>query len=148
MINPHDIFSVQQLIARFANSFDRKEWEALGSCLAANLYTDYSDLRGTPPATMTREQFVESRRSALQALKTHHLAGNIEIELAADSGEAKVSMLIYRRNELGEILNTHCLYTLGVERTDNGWVIGSIVQKVFWSDGQAAIHRGIIKKTV
>src|SRR6476659_9612870 len=53
----------------------------LGECLADTVHTDYSDLRGTPPETMSRDQFVQLRRSALQELQTHHLAGNLEIEL-------------------------------------------------------------------
>jgi len=138
-----DEISVQQLIARFANSFDLKDWDGLGSCLASSLYTDYSDLRGTPPETMSRDRFVELRRAALEPLSTHHLAGNVELELGQAHGEAKVSMVIYRRSGSGEVLNTHCLYTLGVERAQKGWVICSIVQNVFWSDGQKAIHRGI-----
>ncbi len=43
-----DVVAIQQLSARFANSFDTKDWTALGQCLADELYTDYSDLRGTP----------------------------------------------------------------------------------------------------
>jgi hypothetical protein len=44
-----DVVAIQQLVARFANSFDTKDWTGLGQCLADRLYTDYSDLRGTPP---------------------------------------------------------------------------------------------------
>jgi hypothetical protein len=94
---------------------------------------------------MSRERFVELRRVALQSLKTHHLSGNVEVQLNGAEGVAKVSMVIYRRNPEAEILNTHCLYTFGVEKADGQWAIGSIVQKVFWSDGQKAIHRGIAK---
>lgn len=141
----NDFFYVQQLIARFANSFDLKDWDKLGSCLANNLHTDYSDLRGTPPETMSRERFVELRQAALQSLKTHHLAGNVEIQLNGAEGNAKASMVIYRCSPEEEILNTHCLYTFGVKKIDQRWVINSIVQKVFWSDGQIAIHRGITK---
>jgi hypothetical protein len=74
-------FALQELVARFANSFDLKEWDRLGQCLADTLYTDYSELRGTPPETMSRDKFVQLRRSALQELQTHHLAGNLEIDL-------------------------------------------------------------------
>jgi len=40
---------IRQLIARFANSFDLKAWDALRECLAESLRTDYSDLRGSKP---------------------------------------------------------------------------------------------------
>jgi len=137
-----DAFSVQQLIARFANSFDAKAWETLAACLASTVYTDYSDLRGTAPETISREQFVELRRTALELLKTHHLAGNVEIQLDGARGVARVSMVIHRRGSAGDFFDTHCFYELGVEKTAQQWAISSIVQKVLWNDGQTAIHPG------
>ena len=145
MTQLEDAFRVQQLIARFANSFDAKAWEALGACLASTVYTDYSDLRGTAPETMSRERFVELRRTALEPLKTHHLAGNVEVRLEGTRGVAKASMVIHRRGSADDRFDTHCLYEFGVEKAAQGWTICSIVQKVLWSDGQSAIHRGIAK---
>jgi hypothetical protein len=144
-VNLEDAFGVQQLIARFANSFDRKDWESLASCLAGAVYTDYSELRGTPPETMSRERFVESREVALRALKTHHLAGNVELALDGSKGVAKVSMWIQRRSPDGERFDTHCLYVFGVEKAVDGWTICSIVQSVLWSDGSEALHPGIAR---
>lgn len=138
-------FALRQLVARFANSFDAKDWSALGQCLASELYTDYSDLRGTPPETLSRERFIELRRAALHDLQTHHLAGNVEMDLAEASANLRVSMAIYRQNEEGETFNTHCLYRLGVEHSESRWVINSIVQKVLISDGREALHKGIRK---
>ena len=145
MTELEDAFRVQQLIARFANSFDAKAWDALSACLASSVYTDYSDLRGTPPETMSRERFVELRRIALELLKTHHLAGNVEVQLDGTRGVARVSMVIHRRGAADDSFNTHCLYEFGVEKTAQEWTLCSIVQKVLWSDGQSAIHRGIAK---
>jgi len=138
-------FELQNLVARFANSFDLKEWDHLGECLADSLYTDYRDLRGTPPETMSRERFVELRRIALQDLQTHHLSGNIEIDLAGQTAQLKVSMLIYRRNDAGEALNSHCLYIFGAEHGEYGWRINSITQRVLISGGNAGIHKGVVK---
>lgn len=145
MSNFEDIVALQRLIARFANSFDVKDWAGLEQCLKPELHTDYSDLRGTPPERMSNSRFVELRRTALQDLQTHHLSGNLEIDVSGSSGEARVSMAIFRRNTDGEILNTHCLYVLGVERVGKNWLIGSIVQRVFINDGQRAIHKGILE---
>jgi hypothetical protein len=140
-----DILALQQLVARFANSFDTKDWARLEQCLKTELHTDYSDLRGTPPEQMSRSRFVELRRTALQELQTHHLSGNVEIDVSDSSGEVKVSMAIYRRSTDGEVLNTHCLYFLGVERIEDRWLIGSIVQRVLVSEGSSTIHKGILE---
>lgn len=145
MPDPNTIFALQELVARFANSFDLKEWDRLGQCLADTLYTDYSELRGTPPETMSRDKFVQLRRSALQELQTHHLAGNLEIDLTGRSANLRVSMVIYRRNQARETLNTHCLYFMRAEQGQYGWRINSIRQKVLMGDGQTEIHKGIVK---
>jgi SnoaL-like domain len=140
-----DILAVQQLIARFANSFDLKAWGDLRDCLTNTIHTDYFDLRGTPPETMSRERFVALRQSALHDLHTHHLSGNVEVQLVGTRGQARVSTVIFRRSASGDVLNTHCLYTFGIEKDGGHWAIHSIVQKVFWSDGQQSIHPGIVQ---
>ena len=45
---------IQEVIARFSNSFDVKDWSGLEACLTASLYTDYGNLRGTPPEFPSR----------------------------------------------------------------------------------------------
>lgn len=102
-------------------------------------------MRGTPAESLSRERFVELRRVALQALSTHHLAGNVEVQLDGARGVAKASMVIHRRSPEDETFDTHCLYVFGVEKAGQQWTICSIVQKVLWSDGQSAIHRGVAK---
>ena len=141
--NAADESAITQLVARFAHSFDLKNWDRLGECLADRVDTDYSDLRGAPPETLTRERFVELRRAALQDLSTHHLAGNVEVAVQGKTGSATVSMVIFRRSDDGQMLNTHCVYTLGLAKEHGTWRIRSIVQRVLWSDGDKSIHRGI-----
>ncbi|MFZ6770823.1 nuclear transport factor 2 family protein [Undibacterium sp. Di26W] len=140
-----DYCAIHNRLAKFANSFDLKDWDGLCACLAPSVYTDYSDLRGTPPEQMSNRRYADLRRIALQDLKTHHISGNIEIEIEADTAKAKVSTMIYRQDAEGTILHTHCLYEFGLQKMAAAWYIDAIVQKVFWSDGSSAIHRGIVR---
>jgi hypothetical protein len=133
---------IHRLIARFANAFDLKAWDTLEGCLAESVHTDYADLRGTPPETMSRRRFVELRRAALEPLRTHHLGGNHEITVDGDRAECRASMIIWRRDGAGRVFNTHCLYRFGLARAAEGWRIASIAQTVLWSDGDAAVHGG------
>jgi len=84
-----DEVEIRRLIARFANAFDLKAWDALEACLAESLATDYSDLRGTPPEVVARQRFVETRRTALGHLQTHHLSGNYEITVDGGRGRCR-----------------------------------------------------------
>jgi hypothetical protein len=140
-----DTLLLQQLFNRFANCFDLKAWDELETCLAPSIHTDYSDLRGTPPEVISNVRFVELRRTALQALVTHHLFGNHQIDIDGDCARAKVSAVIYRKNKEGVVLNTHCVYLFEAQKSTEQWKISAITQKVLWSDGDTAIHAGIVK---
>jgi len=118
-------------------------WDALDACLAESLHTDYSDLRGSPPETVSSRRFVELRRTALDHLATHHLSGNYDVTVDGDHGRCRASMMIWRRDDGGRVLNTHCLYEFELSKSAGGWRISSITQKVLWNDGDWAIHAGI-----
>jgi hypothetical protein len=129
-----DEAAVRRLIARYANCLDAQAWDELGECIADSVYTDFSDLRGTPPNALAREAFVATCRSAVQAIKTHHMTGNVEAYINGTSATARVSALIFRRNEAGQVAHYHCLYLLGFESRDGQWSICSIVHRTLWSD--------------
>jgi hypothetical protein len=118
------------LVAKFANSFDLKDWQALGECLADSVYVDYSELRGTPAETLTREQFVAPRREGMVNLKTHHLAGNIESKIEGSHADLKVSMMVVIVKPDGERISAHCVYFMNAARGDGGWRFVDIRQKV------------------
>lgn len=148
----NNIFAIQNLLARFANSFDLKDWSALAACLTAQVYTDYSDLRGTPPAMLAAAEYVRLRQEALAPLITHHLLGNLEIELSApDTAVCRASMLIWRvehgaqpavLSETADEFHTHCLYIFDLTCEHDVWKIYGITQKVLWNRGKAKIHAG------
>lgn len=137
-----DTFDIQALLARFANSFDLKDWDGLQACLADQLSTDYGDLRGTPPETVHAAYYVQARREALQDLKTHHLSGNVEIRYDDPlNATCLVSTVIWRKTET-EVFNTHCVYTFKVIKVKYDWKISAIKQHVLWNEGQPSIHSG------
>lgn len=137
-----DVLNVQQVIARFATSFDVKDWDGLQACLTESVFTDYSDLRGTPPQTISAVDYVKSRRESLDALKLHHLVSNYEINFP-DSGGAtcRASMVVWRKSDEEEFI-THCVYNFQLIKLNGDWKINGITQKVLWNDGKASIHSG------
>lgn len=138
-----DIFTIQQVIARFATSFDLKDWNGLQACFTESIYTDYSDLRGTPPETISAVDYVKSRRESLDHLKLHHLVSNYEIDFP-ETGVAtcRASMVVWRKSETEEFIS-HCVYTFQLVQQSSEWKISGITQKVLWNDGKASIHSGV-----
>lgn len=135
-----DEAAVRRLLAKFANSFDLKAWDDLADCLSESVYTDYSHLRGTPPDAVAKADFVASRRTALQALSTHHLLGNVEIFINGTSATSRMSAVVFRRDAQERVYTSHCLFLLGLQKHHDKWEISSIVQKILWTEGNAGIH--------
>src|SRR5215471_6670312 len=133
---------IQELIARFATSFDVKDWSGLESCLTESLFTDYSDLRGSPPQTITANEYVRQRRESLDHLKLHHLVSNYEIDFTDPaSANCRASMVVWRKSDEEEF-TSHCVYTFQLTQQDSNWKISGITQKVLWNEGTNAIHKG------
>ena len=133
---------IHQMVARFANSFDLKDWAGLQACFTETLYTNYSDLRGTPPETISASDYVKSRREALDHLKLHHLVGNYETNfLDANTATCLASMIVWRNADV-EDFSTHCIYNFKLVKQKENWKISEITQKVLWSEGNSSIHKG------
>ncbi|MCE9645748.1 MAG: nuclear transport factor 2 family protein [Chloroflexi bacterium] len=138
-----DVLKIQQLIARFANSFDVKAWDELQTCFTESIYTDYSDLRGTPPETISAGEYVRLRREALDHLKLHHLVSNFEIDfIDPDTATCRASMVVWRKSEAEDFV-THCVYVFQTVHANETWKISEIIQKVLWSEGTPSIHKGV-----
>lgn len=141
-MNVEERGKIQEVIARFSNSFDVKDWSGLESCFTASLYTDYGDLRGTPPETVKARDYVASRRKALDPLKLHHLVSNYEIKFLDENRAAcRASMIVWRKTETEEF-TSHCVYEFQLTKQESQWKISGITQKVLWSEGTASIHKG------
>ena len=137
---------IQEVIARFANSFDMKDWSGLESCLTESLFTDYSDLRGTSPQTVTAADYVAARRESLDHLKLHHLVSNYEIDLTdSKSATCRASMIVWRKSD-EEKFTSHCVYNFQLVKQETDWKISGITQKVLWNEGTSFIHKGSKQK--
>ena len=137
-----DRFRIQEVIGRFANSFDVKDWNALEACFTETLYTDYSDLRGTPPQHISAAEYTKQRRASLDHLKLHHLVSNYEIEFSGSTNAAcRASMIVWRKSDEEEF-TSHCVYAFQLQKFDAEWKISSITQKVLWNEGTSSIHQG------
>jgi hypothetical protein len=137
-----DQLKIEAAIARFATSFDVKDWDGLQACFTASLYTDYGDLRGTPPQTVSAAEYVAGRRASLEHLKLHHLVSNYEVDFNnSNSATCRASMIVWRKTDTEEF-TSHCVYLFQLTRQKSDWKISGITQKVLWNEGTPTIHPG------
>ncbi|MCC7118633.1 MAG: nuclear transport factor 2 family protein [Anaerolineales bacterium] len=131
--------AIQEVIAKFANSFDLQDWDGLEACFTESIYMDYSDLNGAAPKTIAAKEYVALRRTALERIKLHHLVGNYEIEFAdANSATCRASMMVWRKADEA-VTTSHCFYIFQLAQSAAGWRISHITQKVFWNEGASPL---------
>ena len=136
---------IRKTIARFANSFDLKDYALMESALAEKLTVDYSDLRGESPKEITAREFAQDRREALETLDTQHIIGNLEITVEGKRASVEASSMIFRTLD-GSVFNTHARYQFRLSHDqDRGWIIDRIKQTVPWNEGDPDIHSGVKK---
>lgn len=141
-VSMDDVHEIQKVIARFANSFDVKDWDGMLSCFTDELYTDYSDLRGAPPQTVSAADYVKSRRESLDHLKLHHIVGNYEADFPdSNSARCRASMVVWRKGETEES-TSHCVYLFQLTKQADHWKISGITQRILWNEGTASIRSG------
>ena len=133
---------IATVINRFANSFDLKDWEGLKSVLAELIDLDYMDLRGTRE-TLSREQYVSLRKTALQELNTQHILSNLVVQIDGKRASCVASTIIFR-NKDEEHFDTHAIYRFGLTNEASSWYISSIKQTVLWNEGNPDVHVGAI----
>ena len=132
------------VVVRFANAMDRRDWAGLRACLAPAVDVDYSDLRGEPRATVAADDFVAARARGLAGLRTQHLSTNHAVQVDGDRAECLSAFLIHRLDPSApagrDAFDTAGHYTHGLVRTTDGWRIDRIVQRVLWSRGEPSVH--------
>jgi hypothetical protein len=132
-------------IVRYAHALDAKDWAAARACFAPEVEADYGDLRGTGPARVSAEAFVDLRRRALERLQTHHLSTNHLVTVEGDRATCVSATLIHRLDPARAADNTFdtlAHYTHTLSRTAHGWRITRVRQAVAWNRGNPAIHAG------
>ncbi|CDZ77372.1 Scytalone dehydratase [Legionella massiliensis] len=135
--------SVSNILFKFANSFDLKDWDGLENTLMDDVECDYQDLRGKKN-TYTKIEFVNLRKETLGHLKTQHLFSNLEIRSEEKSAYCRLSAIIYRQDKDGKKFDSHVIYNFELCKSSNSeWKIQKIKQIVLWNEGDSTIHKGV-----
>ena len=138
-----DRAAVIDVVLGFARTLDLKDWTACRRCFMDEIETDYSDLRGEPPAIVKADDFVALRRTALERLTTLHLSANHLVTVEGDRATCVSAAVIHRfRPEDALRFDTYCAYTHTLARTASGWKISKVKQTVYWNTGNPDVHAG------
>jgi 3-phenylpropionate/cinnamic acid dioxygenase small subunit len=139
--------AINDLLSRFFQAFDAKDWPAMRECLCDQVFTDSSSFRQVPSATIWADTFVDQRRIALQALEMQHNFLNLRVELDADGGAAtaRCNYVIHRFHRAMESIDddyfhSYGHYVFGFVNECGTWKIAGITQTVVRNVGNLEIH--------
>lgn len=131
-------------VLRFGYAMDTKNWPLLRECLADQLDTDYTALRGEARNIISADDFVALRTKDHSNMRTQHMITNQLVSVHGEHAECTSCFLIHRidptRPEGENSFDTAGHYTHGFVRTPHGWRIERIRQTVLWSRGNREIH--------
>ena len=129
------------LISTFLQTFDTKDWGLMESCLADEIWVDYSSFRGTEPHWVFREAYIAQRRSGTHHLDTKH---SIKITSCVEKGGLYVcegGFEIERFTpDKSRFFHSYGTYIFDLEKYEGAFKIKKIVQKVSRNEGEPSIH--------
>jgi len=145
-----DRFAIHDLLFRFMRTFDEKDGDGMRTCLDATVDCDYASFRGTPPTTITRDDYAEQRKAALALLKTQHDRSNITMITRGDRIEVKCNYAIRRFHpdfdgSRHTFFHSYGRYQFTVVRLGEVWTISAIKQVLLTSEGNPDLH-GALRK--
>jgi 3-phenylpropionate/cinnamic acid dioxygenase small subunit len=140
-------FAINDLLARFFQAFDDKNWRAMRACLCDELFADYASFRGVPASMMPADEYVAQRRTALQALDMQHNFLNLQVEVAADASTAtaRCNYIVHRFHPSFDGVNDHHFHSYGhylfaFANVRGAWRIARITQRALRSQGRRELH--------
>jgi hypothetical protein len=135
--------AINDLLTRFFQAFDEKNWPLMRDCLCVEVYTDYSSFRRVPAATISADRYVEQRRAALHALDMQHNFLNLRVEpdAAGVAATARCNFTILRFHASYDgHYHSQGHYLFAFVKAGGPWKISRIVQHLLRSQGDPEIH--------
>ena len=113
--------------------------------IADEVFSDYSSFRNVPAATISADQYVEQRRTALHQLAMQHNFQNLRVVVGGASATARCNYAIYRFHPWFDGLDdgyfhSYGHYTFAFVNGGGGWRIARITQTLLRSQGNREIH--------
>jgi 3-phenylpropionate/cinnamic acid dioxygenase small subunit len=127
----NDMLAIRDVIDRYADALDRRDWDHLRSCFTADCRADYEGFgRWT-----AREAFVAWLEAIHRDLgPTLHRITNHQIEVDRDRARATsyLDALLQLRHQDQDLLHVVGKYVDELIRTEEGWRISDRRVETFW----------------
>jgi hypothetical protein len=137
--------AITNLLSRFFLAFDERDWDAMATLLAPEVFIDYASSGREEPSAMSGSAFVARRRGAVDDLAKQHSYSNLLLSRDGESVTGRCNYLILRfaksKPSVGEDFYHSCgSYRFSFQQDGNVWQIKSITQHALRSWGNSNLH--------
>ena len=121
-----DHWSAANVVARFFNAVDGRDWDRVASFMRTPVHIDYSSFGGGHHADRSPADVVDGWRSVLPGFDhTHHQLGNLQV--VVEGVEAAVEAYVTATHVIGaEVWTVVGRYEIRLIRAEAGWRVSSL----------------------
>lgn len=135
-----DHLEISDVLARFAQGLDTRDFELYRSVWTDEIHVDYSSWRpDEPPRHLRSDDWVARNRLTMLGLdRTQHALSNIRTVIEGDTAVATAYVIASHyllTEEGGSTFVIHGYYRDRLVRTDEGWRICAVQLNVSWGSG-------------
>jgi hypothetical protein len=141
--------AVNDLLTRFFEAFDDKNWLMMRDSLCDEVFTDDSSFSDIPPRTVPRDRYVDQRRAARGALDMQHNMLNlrVDVDAGAERAVARCNYVIHRfhpsSNGTDHCLHSYGHYIFAFAKVGVTWKIARITQNPVRNHGRREIYSAV-----
>lgn len=138
---------IEEVVVRFFNAMDDKEWDIAGSCLTEDFR--YEQPHGGGAEHPGKDAFLEMARSVESRLSLiMHYITNLVVDVEGDEARATMNTFVvhvFREGDATESANSGARVEQQLRRTAEGWRIVRQSPQPMWRDDR---YMGLIQGTL
>jgi ketosteroid isomerase-like protein len=130
-----DRLEIEDLLHRYAEAVEQKDWSLLATCFTPDAAVDYSASGGAKGSFDEASAFLAQTIPMFSA--THFLVANSRVELAGDEATARThfqTTMVLSNDGGSQYLIVGGYYNDRLRRTDDGWRITERVEEPAFMD--------------
>jgi ketosteroid isomerase-like protein len=125
-----DRIEIQDLLARYSEAIDRRDWAALDRIFTPGAFIDYSAMGGAAGGLDEIKQFLAEAMSMFESFQ--HLVGSSVVDVDGDSATARTichNPMVLRGGDNPHLIVCGLWYRDKLVRTPAGWRISERIEE-------------------
>jgi ketosteroid isomerase-like protein len=125
-----DRIEIQDLLSRYTDAIDRRDWDALDAVFTGDAFIDYTSVGGASGNLAEIKQFLDDSFKFFES--TQHLIGSSVVNINGDEATARTichNPMVFKGGKDPRLLVCGIWYRDRLVRTPDGWRIAERVEE-------------------